>query len=60
MENKANADIRNAIKAAGIFQWQVASALKMIDSNFTKLLRFELPQERKAEILAAIESVKNN
>ncbi len=53
-----NQDIRKAIGGAGLKQWQVADALGIDDSNFSKMLRKELPDNIKGKILKAIEKLK--
>lgn len=50
----ANAEIRLAAMSAGVKMWQIADCLKMHDSNFSRMLRSELPEEKKAIIMAAI------
>lgn len=50
----ANQDIRAAIKTSKVKSWQVAYVLGLQDSNFSKMLRFELPKNEKARILSAI------
>jgi len=47
---KANVDIRQAAQAAGIKLWQVADALYLCDSTFSRKLRRELSPEEKARI----------
>ena len=44
---KANNDIREAINKANLKYYQVAKAYGLSDSNFTKLLRFELSNDKK-------------
>lgn len=53
-----NADIREAIKASGIKKYEIAHELGISDGWFSKLLRFELPTEKKNEIFNAIEQLK--
>ena len=54
MQNK---DVRRAAAAKGIRLWQLAEACGMADTTFSKLLRRELPQEKKQEIFAIIDKV---
>lgn len=54
---KANQDIRKRIESNGIFYWQVAEGLNMTDGNFSRLLRKELPAERKERVLNVIDSL---
>ena len=58
--NKANSDIRKAIKDAKLKYYMVAKAYGLTDGNFTRLLRFELPEEKKAKIMAIIDQLKAN
>ena len=49
-----NQDIRNEIKAARLYLWQVADVLGLSDSNFSRKLRHELSDEEKARIRTII------
>ena len=49
-----NMDIRSEIKAAGLRYWQVADALGIMDCNFSRKLRHELPEDEKARIRGII------
>ena len=50
-----NKELRKAITDAGLFYWQVAEQLGIIDGNFSRLLRRELEGEKKRRVLEAIE-----
>lgn len=52
-----NQDIRNEIKAAGLCLWQVADALGIMDCNFSRKLRHELPENEKARIRDIIDEL---
>lgn len=54
MQNK---DVRRAAAAKGIRLWQLAEACGMADTTFSKLLRRELPLEKKQEVFAIIDKV---
>lgn len=54
----ANSDIRKEISSAGLRLWQVADALGMHDSNFSRLLRKELSEKDRDRIRQAILSLK--
>lgn len=54
---RANDDIRKAIEEANLKYYQVAKAYGLSDGNFTRLLRFELDQEKKEKIFKIIESL---
>ncbi|USL33989.1 hypothetical protein [Priestia megaterium] len=56
MEN--NKDIRNAIRAAKLKQWQVADMYGLSEGNFSRILRKELSLKKKEEIFTAIEKAK--
>lgn len=50
-----NIEVRNAAGGYGLKLWQVADALGMNDSAFSRKLRKELPQEEKEKILEIID-----
>lgn len=52
-----NIEIRAAYMAAGVKQWQLAKMLGLSESHFSRKLRKELPQEKKVQILAAIDAL---
>lgn len=52
---RANVDIREATKKAGVRLWEVAAEYGMNDGNFSRKLRLELPKEEKEKILAIID-----
>ncbi|MBQ6960157.1 MAG: hypothetical protein IJP78_04160 [Clostridia bacterium] len=52
-----NQEIRQAIKAANLKQWQVAKACGVTEWTFIRWLRDELSEERRNAIFAAIESL---
>ena len=51
---RANTEIREKGKQAGVCLWEVAAEYGMNDGNFSRKLRLELPQEEKEKILAII------
>ena len=53
-----NQDVRQAVKAAGLKLWQVASKLGINDGNFSRKLRHELSQTDKNRIYGIIEELK--
>lgn len=53
-----NLDIRMAAKSAGVTQWQIADELGVCEMTVSRWYRYELPQEKKKQILAAIEKIK--
>lgn len=50
----ANTDIRLAAGAKGLKLWQIADALGITDSYFSRKLRKELPPEEKEKIFTLI------
>lgn len=55
-----NNDIRRTAAVHGIRLWQIAEAYGMADSTFSKLLRRELPPEKKQEVLAIIDEIASH
>ncbi len=51
---KKNTKVREAAKAAGVCMWQVAEALGMQESSFSRKLRHELPMREVEQILGII------
>lgn len=52
-----NADIKNKLKEAKIFQWQLADKLLISEMSLVRKLRYELPQEEKQKLLKIIEEL---
>lgn len=52
--SNANRDVKLAAAGAGVCLWQIAQELGILDSNFSRKLRRELPQEEKAKIFEII------
>lgn len=50
-----NRDIKERIKAAGLHQYEVAHLLGIHETTLICWLRYELSEEKRARILAAIE-----
>lgn len=53
----ANNDIKTLAKESGVKQWQIADMLNMHDSNFSKMLRHELPEDKKEKIRSVIKEL---
>ena len=51
-------DTRQAANTAGIKLWQVAGALGITDGNFSRKLRYELPDAEKQKIFEIIDQLK--
>jgi len=52
-----NQEIRQAIKVAGLKQWQVAKACGVNEYTFIRWLRDELSEERRNAIFKAIDTL---
>lgn len=53
-----NATVRERIKNAGVFHWQVAEALGVSESKFCRMLRREMPEDQQRKVLEAVEKAK--
>ena len=53
-----NLDIREDAKRSNVKLWQIADKLNISDNWFSRLLRHELPDEKKEEIRSAIKELK--
>lgn len=51
----ANKDIRKAARIAGVPMWRIAIVLGISEPTIFRWLRVELPEDKKAAVLAAIE-----
>lgn len=49
-----NLDLRLLAKSKGLYLWQVAEACGISEVTLLRWLRFDLPDEKKAKIVAAI------
>lgn len=56
----SNLDIRGKAAGAGIKLWEVAAAMGMADSNFSRKLRKELPEDEKKRIFAVIDQLSES
>lgn len=50
-----NVEIRAKAAGSGVKLYKIADAIGMRDSAFSRMLRKELPEEKKAQILEIIE-----
>lgn len=53
----ANEGIRQAAKKAGVRLWEIAEALGIADTTFSRYLRRDMPQEETLKILKVIEQI---
>lgn len=54
---KANMNIREKARNSGVRLWQIADALSMQESLFSKKLRKELPEDEQERILSIIDDL---
>lgn len=52
-----NKDIRDYAEKHNVKLWQIASALQINDGNFSRKLRHELTEDKKAEIYKIIDEL---
>lgn len=57
MSGTTNMEIRKAAKISGVHLWEVAERYGVNDSNFSRKLRRELPQEEREKILGIIDTL---
>lgn len=55
----ANKDIREYAQMHNVRLWQIANALHINDGNFSRKLRFELTEDKKAEIYKIVDELAN-
>lgn len=55
-----NIELREFIKKSDLKHWQVAEIIGVADTTFCRMLRRELPESKKQEILTAIRTVQEN
>ena len=53
----ANNDIKTLAKENGVKHWEIADKFNMHDSNFSKMLRHELPEDEKEKIRSVIKEL---
>ena len=55
----ANESIRQAAKTHSVRLWEIAEALGIADTTFSRYLRREVSQEKTSEILKIIEQISD-
>ena len=55
----ANKDIREYAQMHNVRLWQIANALHINDGNFSRKLRVELTEDKKAEIRKIVDELAN-
>ena len=54
MRKLANEDIRTAAKEAGVSLWELADEMHISEPTLTRMLRHELSEDVKADLMASI------
>ena len=54
---RANADIRAYAQEKGVYFWQIAGAIGMADSNFSRMLRYPLDDADKKTLINIIDDI---
>ena len=52
-----NKDVKDYFKSKGVPMWRDAERLGIADSNFSRMLRYEISEEKKAEIFKIIDEL---
>lgn len=60
LSSTRNKDIRDAIKTAGLYQYQVADTLGIDETKLSKMLRYDLSKTDRESILNAVAMTKIN
>lgn len=55
-----NKDIRRAIIRAGLYNYEVAEAMGVSETYFSRLLHSTLSDDKKQQIMEAIQEAKND
>lgn len=53
-----NKEIKESLKKANIYQWELAESLGIGESTFCRKMRKEFTEEEKRDILNAIDKLK--
>ncbi len=53
-----NEDIRAALASAGFKQWQLADRIGMPETSLCRLLRYELPENKKKILLDTLKQME--
>ncbi len=57
---KANLDIREQAKKAGVYLWQIAAAIGVSEPTFNRRMRVEMPETEKEQVKKVISRLKQN
>lgn len=54
VRTKANLDVRECAKKAGIYLWQIAAAIGVSEPTFNRRMRVEMPETEKEQVKKVI------
>lgn len=54
VRTKANLDVREKAKKAGIYLWQIAAAIGVSEPTFNRRMRVEMPETEKEQVKKVI------
>ena len=57
MQEKANQELRNKIKDSKVTHWKIADSMGISESTLVRLLRKELPNDKKKEIIKILKTL---
>lgn len=57
---KKNVEIRTMAREKGVYLYEIADLLKVSEPTFNRWLRKELTEEKKGEVIAAIEQISEH
>ena len=60
MKTKENMRIRTAAKQYGVMLWEIAERIGINDSNFSRKLRRELPEDDQQKIIEVIKDIAHS
>lgn len=52
-----NKDIKDYARIKDVRLWEIAEKLHLCDSNFSRMLRYEISEDKKAEIFKIIDEL---
>lgn len=58
MKQKANQEIRQALKRSGVYGWELADAFGLSDTRFCVQMRHEFTDEKKEKAIKLIAKIK--
>lgn len=54
VRTKANLDVRECAKKAGVYLWQIATAIGVSEPTFNRRMRVEMPENEKEQVKKVI------